>query len=155
MLLYLLRHADADTVPVRGDDRPLSEKGKGQAKDVARFCKENEVAPALILSSPLLRAHETAQPVAETLKVPVTVVPWLDSGMRPETALEELKAYRSHPGVMIVGHEPDFSALVAHLVGLPSPTLIHVRKGSLTAVQIDVLRAGAGRLEFSIPCKMM
>jgi phosphohistidine phosphatase len=56
---------------------------------------------------------------------------------------------------MIVGHEPDFSALAAHLMGLPSPTLVHLRKGSLTAIQLDVLRAGAGRLEYSIPCKMM
>jgi broad specificity phosphatase PhoE len=56
---------------------------------------------------------------------------------------------------MIVGHEPDLSALIAHFTGLPSPALLHIRKASLTALHLDVLRPGAGRLEFSIPCKLM
>jgi phosphohistidine phosphatase len=155
MLLYLLRHADADTEAATDDDRRLSAKGREQAKVVAHFCKKHEILPSIILSSPLPRAHETAVPVGEALKVAVSVLPWLSSGMMPTTAVEELKAYRSHPCVMITGHEPDFSALVAHFTGLPSPALIHLRKASLTAVQLDVVRAGAGRIEFSIPCKMM
>jgi phosphohistidine phosphatase len=155
MLLYLLRHADADTEAARDDDRRLSDKGRDQAKQVAHFCKEHKLQPSLILSSPLPRAHETAEPVAAALKVEVVVVPWLSSGMMPTTGMEELKAYRAHPCVMIVGHEPDLSALIAHFTGLPSPALLHIRKASLTAVHLDVVRAGAGRLEFSIPCKLM
>ncbi len=75
--------------------------------------------------------------------------------MTPATALEELKAYRSRPSVLLAGHEPDLSALIAHLMGVPSPSLLHIRKASLTGLEVEVLRAGAGRLEFSIPCKMM
>ncbi len=155
MLLYILRHADAETEAARDDDRRLSEKGQEQAKQVARFCKKHALQPSLILSSPLPRAHETADPVAAALKVELVIAPWLSSGMMPSTAVEELKAYRAHPCIMITGHEPDLSALIAHFTGLPSPALLHIRKASLTALHLEVVRAGAGRLEFSIPCKLM
>ncbi|HEV7404596.1 MAG TPA: phosphohistidine phosphatase SixA [Chthoniobacteraceae bacterium] len=155
MLLYILRHADADTEAARDDDRRLSEKGREQAKQVAHFCKKHGLQPSLILSSPLPRAHETAEPVAAALRVEVVIAPWLTSGMTPTTGVEELKAHRAHPCVMIVGHEPDLSALIAHFTGLPSPALVHIRKASLTALHLDVVRAGAGRLEFSLPCKLM
>lgn len=155
MLLYLLRHADADTVAANDDDRRLSEKGIEQARKVARFCTERGLAVPLIFSSPLPRAQETAQPVAEALGAELRVEPWLAAGMHPETALEELKAHRALPGVMIVGHEPDFSQLIAHLLGLPSSTQVHVRKASLTLLALDVFRAGTARLEFSLPCKLM
>ncbi len=155
MLLYLLRHADADTPAVTDDERRLSEKGVEQARHVARFCWANGVTVPLILSSPLLRAQETAQPVAEALGAELRVEPWLAAGMHPEAALEELKSHRALPGVMIVGHEPDFSLLIAHLLGLPSATQMHVRKASLTLLALDVFRAGTARLEFSLPCKLI
>lgn len=155
MLLYLLRHANADTVAAHDDDRPLSEKGIEQARKVAQFCAERGLAVPLILSSPLPRARETAQPVAEALGAELRVERWLASGMHPEAALEELKAHRNLPGVMIVGHEPDFSQLIAHLLGLPSATQVHVRKASLTLLALDVFRSGTARLEFSLPCKLM
>ena len=155
MLLYLLRHADAATEAAHDDDRTLSEKGLEQARRVAQFCRSHDVLPGLILTSPLPRAKQTAEPVALALKCELKTVPWLASGMTPQTAVEELKAYRGQTSLMITGHEPDFSALVAHLMGLPSNTLLHLRKGSLTAVQLDVLRAGAGRLEYSVPCRFM
>jgi phosphohistidine phosphatase len=155
MNLYLLRHANADTVATTDDERRLSGKGIEQAQKVARFCRERGLFLPLILSSPLPRAQETAQPVAEALGAELRVERWLAAGMHPEAALEELKAHRSLPGVMIVGHEPDFSQLIAHLLGLPSSTQVHVRKASLTLLALDVFRAGTARLEFSLPCKLM
>ena len=155
MYIYLLRHADAETPAASDDARTLSRKGLEQAKRVARFCEAHEIKPSLILSSPLIRAHETASPVAEILRAEMTIVPWLDSGMHPQAALEELRAFRSLDSVMLVGHEPDFSQFAAHLLGLPTNTAITVRKASLTLLELDVFRAGAGRLHFSIPCKLM
>lgn len=155
MLLYLLRHANADTVAATDDQRRLSEKGHEQAYKVGRFCYERGLTVPLILSSPLPRAQETAQPVADALGAELRVERWLAAGMQPESALTELKAHRDLPGVMIVGHEPDFSQLIAHLLGLPSATQVHVRKASLTLLAVDVFRAGSARLEFSLPCKLM
>jgi phosphohistidine phosphatase len=155
MLLYLLRHADADTPAASDSARPLSEKGIDQAKKVARFCEAHDMQLSLVLTSPLRRAHETAKPVAAALRAELMVVPWLSSGMHPHAALEELGAYRSQSSVMLVGHEPDFSQLAAHLLGLPTNNAIHVRKASLTLLELPVFRAGAATLDFSLPCKLM
>jgi phosphohistidine phosphatase len=151
MELYLLRHADADTPAATDDERWLSEKGKAQAERVARFCSNNQILPALILTS----AAETAAIVAEHLGVEVITAPWMRCGMDPESAIEELSAFLSQSPVMIVGHEPDFSMLAARLLGLPSSTHIHIRKASLTRLDLPTLRAGMARLDFSIPCKLM
>jgi phosphohistidine phosphatase len=155
MLLYLLRHADADTVAPSDEARILSEKGQAQAKKVARYCEAHDMQLSLVLSSPVRRAHETAQIVSSTLRSELVVAPWLACGMHPHQALEELRAYRSQSSVMLVGHEPDFSQLIAHLLGMPTNNAIHVRKASLTLIDLEIFRAGAATLLFSLPCKLM
>jgi phosphohistidine phosphatase len=155
MLLYLLRHADADTTAASDEARALSEKGKAQAEKVARFCEAHEMHLSLALTSPVRRAHETAAIVSAKMRAEMMIAPWLACGMNPPAALEELRAYRSQGSVMLVGHEPDFSQLAAHLLGLPTNMAINVRKASLTLIELDVFRAGAGRLQFSLPCKLM
>jgi len=155
MLIYLLRHADADTPAPSDDARPLSEKGLAQAEKVARFCEAHAMHLSLVLTSPLRRAHETAEIVSAKMRAEMLIAPWLASGMHPAAALTELGAYRSQGSVMLVGHEPDFSQFAAHLLGMPTNTGIHVRKASLTLIDIELLREGAGRLEFSLPCKLM
>ena len=155
MLLYLLRHADADTPAPSDDARALSEKGQGQAQKVARFCEAHDMQLSLVLSSPIRRAHETAQIVSSTLRSELVIARWLACGMHPEEALEELRGYRGQSSVMLVGHEPDFSQLAAHLLGLPTNNAIHIRKASLTLLELDVFRAGAASLLFSLPCKLM
>ena len=109
-----------------------------------------------MLSSPLVRARQTAehflseQPIGSP-----EIAAFLASGMGPETAVSELKAYAKFESVMIVGHEPDFSVLLAHLIGLPDNSNVVIRKGSLTLLDVPVLRAGAASLEFSLPCRLM
>ena len=155
MLLYLLRHADADTKALSDEARALSEKGKAQAEQVARFCEAHEMQLSVVLTSPVRRAQETAAVVAEKMRAELIIVPWLACGMNSQAALEELRAYRSQGSVMLVGHEPDFSQLAAHLLGLPTNTAINVRKASLTLIDLGFFRAGAGCLQFSLPCKLM
>jgi phosphohistidine phosphatase len=110
---------------------------------------------ATILHSPLKRARETAQHVAEATGAPLEVAQWLASGMSPHAGIEELKAYRSQTALMLVGHEPDFSLLIALLLGLPSNAQLHVRKASLFALELDVFRPGAARLEWSLPVRLI
>src|SRR5258708_1522744 len=113
MLLYLLRHADADTPAPSDAARALSEKGQDQARKVARFCEAHDMQLSIVLSSPVRRAHETAQIVSATLRAELLIASWLACGMHPQEALEELRAYRSQNSVLLVGHEPDFSQLAA------------------------------------------
>ena len=155
MELYLLRHADADTFAETDEARPLSEKGESQAKKVARFCKQHGLDKVRLLTSPVLRAHQTAEFVAAHLRVELAVAPWLACGMRPQTALDLLQEYAAEKAVMLVGHEPDFSGLAAHLLGMPSGAQIEIRKASLTRLTVQSLEKGGARLDFCVPCRLM
>jgi phosphohistidine phosphatase len=156
MLLYLLRHAEAE--PHRADDfsRKLTEKGEKQARAVGSFLSERKIKPDLILTSPVLRANQTATLVAEELLAEApTRMPWLSCGMNPERALAELAGYVNLESVMLVGHEPDFSALVAHLLDLGTSISVNISIASLTCVQIQRAVAGSGILRFLIPVKLL
>jgi phosphohistidine phosphatase len=155
MNLYLLRHADANTVADTDDERPLSEKGEAQAQKVGRFCEAHGIEVSLILTSPVRRARETATIFAEVTKAPLEVVPWLACGAHPEIVERKLREYRKHASVMLVGHEPDFSGIAAHLLGLPRQENIRIRKASLTLLVLESIRAGMARLEFSLPCRLI
>jgi phosphohistidine phosphatase len=155
MQLYLLRHADADTPAASDEARTLSDKGEAQAKKVARFCEAHDISVSPILTSPVRRALQTAEIVAHHLRAELITAPWLACGMRPQLALDELKKFRAKESVMIVGHEPDFSTLVAHLIGLSSGSQIQIRKASLTLIDVETLEKGGGRLELCVPCRLM
>jgi phosphohistidine phosphatase len=155
MDLLLLRHADANTEAATDDARKLSDKGEGQAKKVARFLKDHECKPDLILTSPVRRALETAEIVSEHLSAELIAAPWAACGMDSETATEELRAYTKFDRVMLVGHEPDFSRLAAHLLGLREPMQIRIRKASLTFLELATLAPGAARLQWTLPCRFM
>ena len=155
MDLYLLRHADANTEAASDDLRPLSEKGISQARKVGRFCKDRGLKPELILTSPVQRATETAEIVAEILKGELLTERWLACGMQPETAAEELRGYERFGSVMIVGHQPDFSLFAAHLLGLRDNEQICIRKASLTHLELGAFVFGGARLSFSLPCRLM
>lgn len=157
MLLFLLRHADA-IVEARNDAaRVLSQKGTVQAKQIGKFCRWNNLIPELVLTSPLVRAEQTARLFAETIDVPkiVTVAPFLESGMQPEIALKELKAYKELESVMLVGHEPDLGRLATKLLGATGAGKIKIRKASLTAFEIDPMHPDSAVLQFCIPVKLM
>jgi phosphohistidine phosphatase len=155
MNLYLLRHADAATVAETDEARCLSEKGLEQAKKVARLCEVQRLQLSLVLTSPVRRAHETALIVSAHLRTKIQVVPWLACGAEPDQVLHELRSFAAESDVMLVGHEPDFSLLAAHLLGLPATASIRVRKASLTRIEMDALQPGTGRLQYSVPCKFL
>ena len=152
MTLLLIRHATAAAHGLAGGDfvRNLVEKGHEQSQRVGKFLKKHELTPDIVLSSPVLRAKETAEILAgEGCPKPV-IESWLACGMRPEIALQELKAYQQFNRVAMVGHEPDFSALVEHILGAETYS-IRVKKASIISLEV-------GRhplLNFSIPCKLL
>ncbi len=155
MDVFLLRHADANTVAATDDERRLSEKGVAQAEKVGRFCAAHQIAPELIITSPIRRADETARIVAQHLRCELLTGPWLACGMHPEAAMDEIAVLDRFEQIMIVGHEPDFSEFVARALGLPGESQIRIRKASLTHLYFPVLRAGLARLEFAVPCRLM
>ena len=150
--LYLLRHAHAgDPMKWSGPDaiRPLSERGRLQAERLGMFLLQAGFQPDAIVSSPRVRALETARLVAAALGLPVRVDDAL-VGPLDIDALEVLLGASGDPQrPLLVGHDPDFSELAAALTGVLE---LPVRKGAL--VRIDIARpieAGAGLLRWLLP----
>lgn len=155
MQLLLLRHADALSSAPSDDLRPLSDKGRQQAQRVARFCKHNDLRPDVILSSPFLRAEETARIVAEELGGELVLSSFLASGMLPSAAMEELRAVARFDCVMLVGHEPDLGELAGALLGAGGAGALHFRKATLASLDVESPTGGGANLEFLVPAKLM
>ena len=108
--LFLLRHAHAgNPAKWKGDDaqRPLSEKGTRQSERVGQFLSQVGFHPDAIVSSPKLRAAQTAEIVARQLRMDVRLEERLAGG----ADLHDFKAILADLGLdrpMLVGHDPDF-----------------------------------------------
>jgi len=155
MTLFLLRHGQAESNSADQTDfsRALLEKGRQQARNAARLLREADSLPDLVLCSPLVRTRQTAQAFADAAGMPGPVSQaWLSSGMNPETALAELTSFHEFEKIMIVGHEPDLSFLIQHVIGAVGNT-VEIKKGSLTCLEINPPSPRA-ILRFLIPFKL-
>ncbi len=127
MKLYVMRHgpAEDDAVTGRDADRVLTPSGRDRVRSVARALADDGEAPLFLLSSPLLRSVQTAEIVAAAVKIADRegtveirreLAPGGDAaGLVPKLFAQKMKR------TMLVGHEPDLSALIARLVGEPVP----------------------------------
>jgi phosphohistidine phosphatase len=124
-MLWLLRHAEAaDGFP--DDDRPLTERGVRQAQAAGRALARMGVTIDACLSSPKLRAVQTARLACEPLGVNVTLEPALSG--------EPFDVHALTAGlgdVLLVGHDPSFSMTLHDLTGAQA----RLRKGGLAAVE--------------------
>lgn len=136
--LYLVRHGIA--VPhgdpdFADDDRPLTDKGRSHAKQVGKGLRRLGVEPTRILTSPLPRARETAEIVADALKLG-EILEDADA-LRAENDAASIRDWLNTvegESLMLVGHNPSLSNLVGLLItgehGLP---LVELRKGGVAA----------------------
>ncbi len=147
MELYLLRHADAgdpDAWDGPDDTRPLSAKGRRQAERLGRHLASIHFRPDAIVSSPKLRAVETAELVAGALGCPFTTDEQVLGPLDPDS-LVDLAADAGDPKAMLlVGHDPDFSELLATLTGANAP----LKKGALARIDVDADHPDSGRLRW-------
>jgi phosphohistidine phosphatase len=150
--LHLLRHADAgDPEKWRGDDaaRPLSEKGVRQAERLGRYLATVGFEPDAILSSPNVRALQTAEIVGRALGVSATVDDRLARSLDPAGVAALLRDAGEPRRPVIVGHDPDFSELLAELTGAPD---LAMKKGALARVDLaEGVRPGSGVLRWLLP----
>jgi phosphohistidine phosphatase len=149
MQLYFLRHGEADwpNWKKRDDERPLTEGGKKEMREVAKFLNRLKVRPDLIVTSPLPRAAQTAEIAAEYLKAKVRE----DDLLSPGFGFTELKTVwqRHHArALMLVGHEPDFSEVISDLSG----AAIKLSKAGVALLDVDLATA-KGRLFWLFPPK--
>ncbi len=156
MVVYFLRHADAEPDAENDFARQLTVKGLEQAEKTGKFCLRNGLRPDLIITSPVTRAQQTARIVATKLGNPDLVEEhWLACGMTPDRCLMELRAFAHLSTIMLVGHEPDFGETIAAIVGLPDADGLNIRKSSLSAVDLPDFHPACGSLQFLVPARLM
>ena len=157
--LYLIRHGVAEE---RGeawpDDskRPLTEDGTSRMRKAARGLSRLGVAFDIVLTSPLVRARQTAEIVAGGLAPRPTLVN-IES-LAPDAGyaalMADLEKQARKPRIALVGHEPDIGELAARLIG--SRRAIEFKKGAICRIDLDEIPpSGPGQLRWFLTPKIL
>jgi len=131
-VIYFLRHGDAEHETSDDAARELTPKGERQSEAAGRALAALGANVDVCLSSPKVRAEQTARIACQHLSAPVEIAEELRGG--PFDA-RHLAAGRGD--VLLVGHEPDFSNAVAELTA----SRVKLRKGGVACVEEDLLHA--------------
>lgn len=155
--LYFLRHGQAgNRTEWQGDDsaRPLTTDGKRRMQREAAAIRALGVSPDVILSSPLVRAQQTAEILAEGLDLHDRLVtdPRLGPGFDARQLKALLAAHRDASTLLLVGHEPDFSQTISGLIG---GGRLDLKKGGLALVELEDRAALTGRLLWLLPPRVL
>lgn len=147
MNIYLLRHAEA-VIPkgaMADEDRPLTSDGIKAMKKGALGMQALKMDLDLVLSSPLVRARQTAEIAAAALgmKDKITGTKNLVPEAHPEALIAEIaRHYSDMKNVLVVGHEPHMGRLASWLLTGTTDLPLIFKKGALMALEND-----------SVPCK--
>ncbi len=140
MEILLLRHGiAADPRPGQPDaERALTGEGKQKLRALLRRLRKAGVRPALILTSPHLRARQTAEIARELLAPEAMIVPAraLAPGSAPQEAWDEIRLYANQASVLCSSHEPLCSQLAAFLLGAPE-LVVDFKKGALMRIDVE------------------
>ncbi len=157
--LYLVRHAIAAS---RGNEwpddskRPLTPKGIARMREVAEGLRALDVEIDLVLTSPLVRARQTAEILVHGLKPApgLHVLEPLAPGVAPPHVAHALEHFRKAHGLALVGHEPGLGEFAAWLTG--ARTAFTFRKGGVCRIDVTALPpTGNGALVWMATPKML
>lgn len=150
MNLYLLRHGiavDPDAPGFKSDaERPLTPKGKNRLRQTAKAMDTLGLSFDLILSSPYVRARQTAEIVAKSLKrqKKLKFSDELVPGGNPKALIQQLNDLRPRPkNILLVGHEPYLGKLLALLTAGNTTMEVDFKKGGLA--RLESLELSYGR----------
>jgi phosphohistidine phosphatase len=148
MIIHIVRHAEAveRSSDISEEHRYLTVRGRKRFRKAAATARKAGIQPDLILTSPLIRAVQTADILAEKLRYDGELQPdsRLGPGFRPESLDELLDAWPQGNEVALVGHEPDLGALTRTLLGIEEECAL--KKGAI--VSFDRPAGGQGDTTF-------
>ena len=155
--LYFVRHGQAGSREEwQGDDsqRPVTAQGKKRMQRAGAVMRKLDLPLDVIVSSPLTRAAQTAEILAKAWEsaVRVSIDERLGPGFGPKQLKVIMAEHREARGVMLVGHEPDFSETISQVTG--GGRLV-MKKGALAYVEMDEPALLHGTLVWLIPPKML
>ena len=149
MKALLVRHAAAlprGTPGVLDAERPLTSSGAMKFRTVARGLARIAPPPDVLLTSPSLRAHATADIAARAFE---RIDPTIEPALAGQSVDEIVAALSTHPPdatVVLVGHEPMLGALLAHMLGSAQAGRLAFKKGGAALVDLPDGPAAPGRL---------
>jgi phosphohistidine phosphatase len=153
MEIYIVRHAIAEAVAADGSDesRSLTEEGKKKMKEAAAGFERLERRPQHIFSSPLVRARQTAEILAVSLKLRVEELKELTPAHAPKEVCEKLRQMKKLESVMLVGHEPNCSELASYLLVGAGGLNLEFKKGGICLIETPNAEPGSGDLILHLP----
>lgn len=142
MDLYFLRHASAGTNKLSGktdEARELDDEGREQCRDVGRLLAKLDIDPDIWITSPLIRAVQTAELVGKELGYPAEEIAQHDA-LRPDATYEQfrelLDEYRRDGAMVVTGHNPTLSEFLSRFVSHNSVAeAIDLKKGAVARVE--------------------
>ncbi len=159
--LYLFRHADAVDVGQQGvrrdADHRLSKKGRDQAQRMAKFLHRIGCHPQQIATSPLVRARETGEIVAEIFEPPdgVEEVEDLTPGGSRARLVRWLNR-KDWTAVLLVGHLPDLAELGAHLVAGDIRVPLALKKAGVLCLSFEQrVEPEKGQIEWLVQSNLL
>ncbi|MBI4340990.1 MAG: phosphohistidine phosphatase SixA [Candidatus Omnitrophica bacterium] len=163
MRLYLIRHAEA--VPrgtpgyAQDSRRPLTEQGHEQARDISLGLKRLQIVPDVLLTSPYVRAMQTANYLAQALQLsaPPRELSQLRAEAEPAETSTALAPYAQQEHVMLVGHEPHLSAWIAELTAGSGGMRCQMKKAGAACIDIERVPppSGSGTLRWLLSPKQL
>jgi phosphohistidine phosphatase len=142
MEIYVIRHGIAQELGEKNnfadENRALTGDGRNRMRDAAKGLAKLGVQVDLILTSPLVRAVETADIVAQELglkKGDIKQTPNLSPGASQDDLFSEIKSH-SASAIALVGHQPDLGDLVSRMVAGKGGLALQLRKGGVCCVQV-------------------
>jgi len=132
-MIWLLRHGDAEDGAGKPDaERELTERGRAQSRDAGAALRALGVELEACLSSPKVRARDTAALACEPFGLEIEVTERLRGG-----DFDPLELGAGRGEVLLVGHEPDFSRAIALATG----SRVKLKKGGVAAIDEHLLHA--------------
>ena len=158
MLVYLMRHGIAEERSGRVDDdqRKLTDEGREKTRDAARGLKAMGIEPCAMLSSPLVRAVETAEITAEVLGFSARKIHLTESlapSSPPELLLRELAALKAQE-VVCFGHAPHLDDFIAHVFH-SNLTFTSLKKAGAACIEIAKFSPREAVLQWIATPKML
>jgi phosphohistidine phosphatase len=161
MELYLLRHGDAvDRFTggyARDEERPLTERGREEARAAALALRELRARPDQVVTSPLVRAQQTAQIVAEVTD-PVHGLRTVET-LAPGGGLEAIAALLAETptdsALVLVGHMPDLGEIAGWLLWNDPLATLPFRTGGLCRITVPTPPGPGGDLRWFLPPKLL
>jgi phosphohistidine phosphatase len=156
MKCYLVRHGqavDADDWTGTDAERPLTDKGRTRMERAAATLAALDLDVDAVVTSPLLRARQTAAILARALRREdrLTEDPRLGGGFGPEALAAILAEHGAAAALMLVGHEPGMSTTVEALCG----GTVAFKPGSIACIELARPSSKHGMLLWFAPAKML